>query len=433
MYSVLLCDDELAITQFMKNNLPWESLGVETVYTAADGLAALEILGGHPVDLIITDIRMPRMDGLQLLKEVRERYPLVHCVLLTAYGEFEYARAAFLMGIDNYLLKPIQIEELTETIENTVENLYLSRKNEAALFRENILRRWLSGSISEDELSERSSILGEINIYQSQYCAVCMTKAAHHVSLTALSEILPKRFSQEQEKLDCLHVWDNQGRYVLIISGRNIDRDRVRAVLDESIRQMSLAGKVTAVIGPCVRHSESLPSSYQQAAAALDHRVGQRSAESLYQSAADAQGNHAPSYQARMSDQPVWLTEEEAAAQPQEHTAFDEESLSPIVRKVLEYIRANYAKGVSLKEFCATHTITTAYLGFLFKKETGTFFNNYLTAWRLDRAIELLEKSHEKVNVIGEMVGFTSTSYFISSFKKYKGMSPQKYRENNQP
>ena len=127
-------------------------------------MQALEIIASFHVDLLITDIRMPRMDGLELLARVRSVHPEIHCILLTAYGEFEYAMKAMKLGVDNYLMKPMQIQELTETIENTLDNIYIRRENREALFRENILRRWVTGNISSDELGERTYFLTSIYI-----------------------------------------------------------------------------------------------------------------------------------------------------------------------------------------------------------------------------------------------------------------------------
>lgn len=220
MFNALVCDDEPSVTKFLSENIPWESIGIATVYTASDGLEALSLFESHTIHLLITDIRMPKMDGLALLKKVREKYPDTHCVLLTAYGEFEYARAALQLGVDNYLMKPIQLEELIGTIESAVENMYVSRKNKEDLFRENILRRWLNGTISEDELGERSNYLEDINIYQSCYMAVCMKKTKSSVSLAAFTRACCDKLKSVS---DCLHVWDNQGHYILIISGKEID------------------------------------------------------------------------------------------------------------------------------------------------------------------------------------------------------------------
>ena len=400
MFQVLLCDDEISVTNFLKNSIPWESLGIETVHTASNGEEALRLFEQHTIHLLISDIRMPRMDGIELLNIVREKYPDTHCILLTAYGEFEYARAALRLGVNNYLLKPIQIVELTDTIENAVENMYIHRKNETALFRDNILRRWLTGNISEDELAERSNLLEDVNIYQSAYCAVCMNKSDKNISISAFAE---QCISKLTPHYDCLHVWDNSGRYILIVSGTDIDRTFIMDVMHETAEQLDTAHKFQAVIGSIVDQSEQLSQSYQQAVKLLDSLGGQTS-----------------SYICMVSDGNTISTGIEN---------INSENLSPIIQKALTYIHSEYSNGVSIKEFCVKHTITTAYLGFLFKKETNTFFNNYLNAYRIEKASDMLVHTQERVKTIAEKTGFTSTSYFISSFKKHTGMSPQKYRE----
>lgn len=206
MYTVLLVDDEKSVTQSLKKAIPWATLGVESVFTAGDGLQAMGLLSNVPIDLLITDIRMPHMDGLTLLKTVRMQYPNIHCILLTAYGEFEYAMQAMKLGVDNYLLKPIHMQELTETIENALDNIYIKRKNMETLFRENILRRWITGSISADELGERS-VLIDINIYQTAYCVIAMRKQLKSVSLSAFSQACVQQFPSELEKA-CLPLSD---------------------------------------------------------------------------------------------------------------------------------------------------------------------------------------------------------------------------------
>ena len=90
MYTVLLTDDEKSVTESLKNDIPWANLGVESILTACDGMQALEIIASFHVDLLITDIRMPRMDGLELLARVRSVHPEIHCILLTAYPIKEF-------------------------------------------------------------------------------------------------------------------------------------------------------------------------------------------------------------------------------------------------------------------------------------------------------------------------------------------------------
>lgn len=399
MFHVLLCDDEPAVTNFLSANIPWESMGIDSIFTASDGTEALSCFESTQIHLLITDIRMPRMDGLTLLEHVRARYPDTHCVLLTAYGEFEYAKTALRLGVDNYLMKPIQIEELMGTIENAVENMYLSRKNKEELFRENILRRWLTGTISEDELSERSNYLDDINVYQSSYMAVCIRKTDAHFSLSAFTQMCMEKLKAH---CNCLSVWDNQGRYVFIISGKDLQIEEIQNILLQTALSVKVEKNMQIALGLVVHKNMELAQSYQGAVKILDET--------------DANSQ-------------MFIQSATSSASPEPNSGFSYDALSPIVQKALEYIHEKYAQGVSIRDFCSGYAITPAYLGYLFKKETNMFFNNYLNQYRLSRAAVLLSETQERVNVIAEKTGFTTTSYFITSFKKYTGMSPQKYRE----
>ena len=144
MYTVLLVDDETSMLETLVQSIHWQQYGVDTVLTAADGMQALEVLSEHAVDLLITDIKMPHMDGLSLLREVRSIYPNTHCIILSAYEEFEYAKQAMQLGVENYLLKPLETEEMEESIERALDNIYSSRKISDRLFRDNVFTRWVS-------------------------------------------------------------------------------------------------------------------------------------------------------------------------------------------------------------------------------------------------------------------------------------------------
>ncbi|MDQ6419882.1 response regulator [Paenibacillus sp. LHD-117] len=111
MSQLLLVDDEPMIVSSMVAN-DWAGIGIEGVHKAGSGLEALTILASTPIDIVVTDIRMPGMDGLQLCKHIQEHYPRTKCILLSGYGEFEYAKKAITYGTVNYLLKPVKDEEL---------------------------------------------------------------------------------------------------------------------------------------------------------------------------------------------------------------------------------------------------------------------------------------------------------------------------------
>lgn len=174
MFTVLLVDDEEMILSTLKSEIPWQEMGVDTVLTAENGQQALELACQQPVALVIADIRMPVMDGLTLVRELKIRSPRTHSILLSAYNEFEYARAAISLGVENYLLKPLIMAEVEQSVRRAIINIYASR-NGHWLHYSNTILRWMTGTIEQSELAERS-LHHRINLFLPQYAVVCLTK-----------------------------------------------------------------------------------------------------------------------------------------------------------------------------------------------------------------------------------------------------------------
>ena len=112
MYRVILVDDERLILRGLSTVVPWAELGCEVAGTAHDGAAGLELIRKIRPDIVLTDIRMPNMDGLTMLAAIRSEFPEIQMSVLTAYRDFEYARKAITLGVCRYLLKPSDLEEL---------------------------------------------------------------------------------------------------------------------------------------------------------------------------------------------------------------------------------------------------------------------------------------------------------------------------------
>ncbi|MCG7406268.1 response regulator [Paenibacillus sp. ACRRX] len=133
----LLIDDEVHILNNLKIVIPWEDMQVEIIGTARNGAEALDLVRLHEPDLILCDIRMPVMDGMEFLREVRKMGSESEVLMLTGYQEFEYARIALQHGVRDYILKPINYEEL-EDIVRKISDIIRSRKMEKTMAE----RRW---------------------------------------------------------------------------------------------------------------------------------------------------------------------------------------------------------------------------------------------------------------------------------------------------
>ncbi|MCL6602816.1 MAG: response regulator transcription factor [Paenibacillus sp.] len=179
MRNVLLVDDEPLIVEGMKSIIDWNANNMYITDTAHNGVDALAKLDGSPVDLVITDIMMPQMTGLELIREVKARSPFTKFIILSGYEEFNYVREGITLGVENYLLKPVNIDEL----EATIKHMQLDWEREEVrqiqmdqswrILRNNVLQRWANETIDAKEFRERAQLL-EIPMSKSSYCAAAL-------------------------------------------------------------------------------------------------------------------------------------------------------------------------------------------------------------------------------------------------------------------
>ncbi|MCM3130278.1 response regulator [Paenibacillus provencensis] len=156
---ILLVDDESYVTESLEATIPWEKLGIRHVYRTDSAAAALQLLQSHPVDILVTDIRMPGMDGLELIEKAGEKWPEIRSILLTGYSDFQYAKKAIQLQAQDYILKPVDDEEFIKSVNQTIEaikereketdkyhQLMYQRKSDYVLLRENMLQGLLLGT-----------------------------------------------------------------------------------------------------------------------------------------------------------------------------------------------------------------------------------------------------------------------------------------------
>ena len=115
-YKILLVDDELEIRDGMIQKLDWHQLGYDVAAAAENGVEALEKADQVQPDVIMTDIRMPFMDGLEFIEKVIERLPAVKIIVFSGFDDFEYAQQAINLGVEEYILKPISARQLEESL-----------------------------------------------------------------------------------------------------------------------------------------------------------------------------------------------------------------------------------------------------------------------------------------------------------------------------
>ncbi|GAK03867.1 DNA-binding response regulator, AraC family [Geomicrobium sp. JCM 19037] len=154
MIKLMIVDDEDMMRMGLATTIDWTEIGIEVAATAAHGQEALEIMKRVPVDILLTDIRMPGMDGIELIKEVKERYHDVECVLLTGFGEFTYAQNALKLGARDLLLKPTDPTELTRVL-SKVAKQRSDQKKEKSRYAQLVLSRYIRNpqEVTREELT----------------------------------------------------------------------------------------------------------------------------------------------------------------------------------------------------------------------------------------------------------------------------------------
>jgi two-component system, response regulator YesN len=239
-YKVFLVEDEVTTREGIRENVDWRSMGFELCGEAPDGEIALPQIESIQPDVLITDIKMPFMDGLQLCKIIREHMTWIKIIIISGYNDFQYAQTAIKLGVTEYLLKPVSVQDLQTVMVKVAvtldqeknERAYLKRlrsqvEDSLALMREKFLLRLVTGGESSISAIEQSQQLG-LNIL-SPYYQVTLIEARPAKG----ADPLEYATCQQVEKLigqfigtnmDVLLTRKGIEGFVLIFKGENLEQ-----------------------------------------------------------------------------------------------------------------------------------------------------------------------------------------------------------------
>ncbi|QUI25265.1 response regulator [Vallitalea pronyensis] len=161
MLRLLIVDDEKQIREGLGNTINWKDVGIEHVYTAANGYEAFKVVCDKKPHIIITDIRMPVMDGLELCQLVKEAYPSIKIILLSGYSDFSYAKQGIVIGVNNYFTKPVNIETLLVFVQTLVSDI----KREQ--IEKNTFKQKIFTYLSMNEEQESTAILNQLCLQEN--------------------------------------------------------------------------------------------------------------------------------------------------------------------------------------------------------------------------------------------------------------------------
>lgn len=291
-YKVLLVDDEEEAIEAIRLKLEWETLGFEVIGSANNGVKALELVERLQPDVVITDIKMPYMDGLELARALNEDYQNIHIIIFTGFDEFEYAKEAVHLEIEEYMLKPINSQELSEclkrlkkTLDNEREEKLNVKKLEhyfnasLPMFQTNLFISLIEGRITEADC-EKFLAAYQIHMTGPLFgCAVFHT-SEHHVP-EGMNVLLLSMSVEQEIRERIAEKWKSQmftylGNTVLVME-LNSEEDVV-AFTDDCDRFCRWAYRVmgavvTAGIGRACDSLFTINQSYAGAREAVSYRV----------------------------------------------------------------------------------------------------------------------------------------------------------------
>ena len=278
MYRVIIVDDEPIIRKGLRETIEWDSLGLEVAGEAANGVEALRLVRSIRPEVLITDIRMPEMDGLELIREVRKLDFDVKITILSGYSDYDYLKAAIKLGVDNYLLKPIDNDELISNLKNAVSEIekeaIVDRRNRqgSELLRTNTLRRLVTGNISPEELREKADFLDMPFAAEACLCAVVAVSPQASGSLREqLSENEIEDMARAIPGARTIAFYDSEGNLVLLMALDSALEDRrgIQAALEGIVTSHESA--LTIGVGQPVKRLEEAHVSYEGACKCLEY------------------------------------------------------------------------------------------------------------------------------------------------------------------
>lgn len=265
-YKVFFVEDEIITREGIRDHVDWQAGGFEFCGEASDGEMALPLLRATQPDVLITDIKMPFMDGLQLSKIVRERMPWVKIVILSGHDEFEYAQKAIGLGITDYLLKPVTAQKLQSVLQKLSVQLDKERKEQEnlrklqeevedsrATLRERLLFKLVVGAVSPMDAIERGQLLG-LDLSARHYLVVIVkielgdrTEQYDHDEYQQIQRVLAGVAEKNPDIFVLKRDW---GDLILIMKGSTPEYlEEERDLLLDEIRQAVTGTRYSLTIG----------------------------------------------------------------------------------------------------------------------------------------------------------------------------------------
>ncbi|WP_019533729.1 response regulator transcription factor [Paenibacillus ginsengihumi] len=521
MYSVMLVDDEQFARKGLRALIDWRACGLEVTEEADNGEDALLLIKDKKPDIVITDIRMPVLDGLELIRAVNEQSKgeAPAFIIISGYNDFKYAQQAVRYGVHDFILKPIDQEEMTRTLIGLHQKLSadksLKERNEELLIS-SVIEMLIMGEASDEKIAEWEQRLPKASGYRYLFVELndvhpwmhpADSLAAHDAyefkpyTQTILRQLIPEfrhmLLHEHRGRLGMIvsdallsrydgdiasfmqtlrgRLTQKFGNRVFVYAGMQVERlsqvhesfrtakealsykyvhDETKTIVyqdlcdrplqfieaDRAIRQTLLEqleeNKTDEIRLTVERLFDEFRSNYfaPEAIKMNIHQIATAVAKMIKEMGGDER--ELISYEAIISwhDLNVSLSELKrlltnfVVDSSQLLKQLRKECAKGGIHRIKQYIEAHFHKNISLKSIAAEFYMNPVYLGQLFKKHYGMYFNDYLLRLRVNEAKKLLRQTDLRIYEIAEKVGFSNAEYFVTQFEKTEQMTPSEYR-----
>lgn len=392
---LLIVDDEKYIRNSLKNGFDWNSLGFNDVFDAAKATDAIEIISKNNIDIVITDIRMPKLSGIDLIREISRISPNTKIIIISGYDKFEYAQQALKYGVMDYLLKPAPIEEVVSAVKRAIGSISVEMPEK---YKEIIRHKFLIDLLF-DRIDNTDDVLfrmkeNKLDFLNEPFWIVVFSEKKLTLNSKKLNELTERirNFFKEEKTL----IFDDNRDHIVVFLPDKYQKEDVLKMCNEICRDICISLNndfIQAVIGRRITDITDIAATYAEVVRIADKFV---------------------------------LTDGEYAV-----LADDINSVKAynIVYMVKQYVEEHISDNITIETITDIIHITPNYFSSIFKRVTGESFIYYVNKQKIQKSEALLKETNMPVSEIAEKCGFSDVKYFSRVFKKYTDMTPSEYRK----
>ena len=411
---VFLADDEIVVREGIRESFPWDETPYTLVGEAPDGEMALPIIRDTNPDIVITDIKMPFMDGIELCRVLRAQMPWVGIIILSGYDEFEYARQCIQLGVREYLLKPINAENLREVLDKVSAKLKEEKKNleHAVSLRarmssdDRLIKEKLIGSL----YSEEAAVEDSHSVIKQLRTMGCNIAAPYYAVVDAAfeptSEGREVAYSLSESSGGICHASPSRTGTRLLVLGDTMEdaEERVYAFATSLAHELEKieCENIRVGIGDIVDSPEQILKSFKTARHIRHILVDRGEKKTLI-----------------LGTREIGETTED-------------DNQPSVINEAKLYMSQHFTDpNLMLQDVAKAVGMSNSRFSTVFSQQNGQTFTEYLLYLRLNKAKEMLRTTNIKSSQIARESGYNDSHYFSYIFKKSTGLTPSEYRQQN--